>query len=123
MKLIPGWLKIRHAFVGMLCVFWFGIISFPALMLMLALEGELVWSPNEYREYRVWLIMEDDERGLGWATKRAASRTSDQVCLVNHVGFWLWKEDNKQVNTDYCECYSYYGGILNDYVGKCVLIE
>ena len=120
MKLIPGGLKVRHMFVGVLVAFWFVIISFPVLMLMLAMQGELVWNPIEHREYRVWLIMEDDQRGLGYATKHAISRTSAQVCLVNHVGFLFWQGDNDQVNTDYCECYSYNDGILDEYVGKCV---
>ena len=80
MKLLPDWLKIRHVFAGIFVVFWFCIISLPVFMLMLAMQGELVWSPNEHREYRVWLIMEDDQRGLGWATKLPFSQTLDQVC-------------------------------------------
>ena len=123
MKLLPDWLKIRHVFAGVFTVFWFGIISLPVFGLMLAMQGELVWSPNEYREYRVWLIMEDDERGLGWTTKGPFSRTADQVCSTNRVGFVFWRGDTEQVNTDYCECYSYDSGTLNEYVGKCDSLE
>ena len=102
-------------------VVWLAIISLPVLALLLAVRGELSWQPGDFRQYRVWVVMEEDERGLGWEVRRVASRSVRDTCLQTTVGFWLWQ--GQQSRSIFCECYSSYSSGDMDYLGSCDAIE
>tara|TARA_B100000427_G_scaffold116767_1_gene97040 strand:+ start:170 stop:547 length:378 start_codon:yes stop_codon:yes gene_type:complete len=111
MKLILGNLNLRRLGTILLSIFWLFIISTPAFVLMLAMKGELLLRLNEDHEYRVWLIMDKEEQGVGWSSKNKLVESFDDICIINKVGFLLWEGAADDVNTAYCECYP-----KNDYV-------
>ena len=60
---------------------WLAIISLPALGLLLAVRGELSWHPGDYGEYRVWVVTEENVRGLGWQARHVVSHGVQDTCL------------------------------------------
>ena len=102
---------------------WIAILSLPALALLLAVRGELSWHPGEHRAYRVWLVMEQEERGLGWEVRREASRSVERVCLQTTVGFLLWRGQAQQNGSSFCECYRQRPGSEMEYLKACAAIE
>ena len=100
---------------------WIVIISLPALGLLLAARGEISWQPSEHHGYRVWVIMEQEERGIGWEVRRTASYSVERVCLQTTVGFWLWRSQVHQQQTRYsfCECYMDLPDTEMEYLGTC----
>ena len=75
MKFARGHRWLRRFLWPLAAVVWIVIITLPALGLLLAVRSELSWQPGEHLAYRVWVIMEQEERGLGWEVRRAASRS------------------------------------------------
>ncbi len=114
---------LRGLLWALAMVVWIAILSLPALGLLLAVRGELRWQPGEHRAYRVWVVMEQEERGLGWETRRAVSRSMERVCLQTTVGFWLWREQGQQTGSSFCECYRQRPGAEMKYLGACAEIE
>lgn len=102
---------------------WIAILSLPALGMLLAVRGELSWQLGEHRAYRVWVVTEQKERGLGWEVRHAVSGGVEQVCLQTTVGFWLWRGQGKQNGSIYCECYWKRPGAQMEYLGECAAIE
>ena len=102
---------------------WIAVLSLPVLGLLLAVRGELSWQPGENRAYRLWLVMEKEERGLGWEVRRAVSRSMESVCLQTTVGFWLWRGQGQQTGSSFCECYRQRHGAEMEYLGACAEIE
>ena len=98
---------------------WIAILSLPALGLLLAVRGEISWQPGENHAYRVWVVMEQEERGVGWEVKRTASRSVEQVCLQTTVGFWLWRSQGQQTRSSFCECYRLRPDTEMEYLGTC----
>ena len=93
----------------------------PVLALLLAVRGELSWNLGDYRQHRVWVVMEEDERGLGWEVRRRVSRSNQDTCLQTTVGFWLWQgQPNSSI---FCECYRSHSSGDMDYLGSCAAIE
>lgn len=104
-------------------VVWLAILSLPAVGLLLAVRGELSWHQGEHRDYRVWLVSEKEERGLGWEFRRAVSRSADRVCLQTTVAYWLWRGKGEQTGSSFCECYKQRPDPEIDYLGACAAID
>lgn len=123
MKFVRGriWaLRLLWALAGAV---WIAILSLPALGMLLAVRGELSWQLGEHRAYRVWMLTEQKERGLGWEVRHAVSGGTEQVCLQTTVGFWLWRGQGKHNGSIYCECYWKRPDAQMEYLGECVAIE
>ena len=100
---------------------WLAIISLPALGLLLAVRGELSWHPGDYGEYRVWVVTEENVRGLGWQARHVVSHSVQDTCLQTTVGFWLWQ--GQQSRSTSCECYRIHSSVDMDYLGPCTANE
>ena len=123
MKFARGHRWLRRFLWPLAAVVWIVIITLPALGLLLAVRSEVSWQPGEHLAYRVWVIMEQEERGLGWEVRRAASRSVERVCMQTTVGFWLWRGQGQQNGSSFCECYRKRPGAEMEYLGACAAIE
>ena len=112
MRLFGVGTHFRRLAILAVFVIWVVIISLPVLGLLLAMNGELALTISEHNEYRVWLLMDDEERGIGWSSKNMFSDNLNNNCVINRVNFILWEGDSENVNTFYCECYSGNNGEL-----------
>ena len=112
-------LWLRNLLWTLVGAVWIVIISLPALGLLLASRGEISWQPGEYHGYRVWVIMEQEERGIGWEVRHTASRSVERVCLQTTVGFWLWRPQVQHTRYSFCECYRDHPDAEMEYLGTC----
>jgi hypothetical protein len=88
-------------------VFWFLLILSPCLLFTLATQGEISLSLGSAPEQvaRLWLVMEDDGRGLALSLPSVqSSADGNLVCVQTDVRYYLWQgqEDPSQ----YCACYT-----------------
>lgn len=91
---------------GLALVLWFLLILSPCMLFLLASRGELTLdlggAPGQTA--RVWLVMEADERGIGWSIPSVQTRADDLVlCVQTDVRYLLWQGQAEPVS--YCECY------------------
>jgi hypothetical protein len=91
-------------------VIWLPLILLPLLLMLLALNGELVvWHGNDMpdREAHPWfkatLIMEIDTRGLNITRSSLVSGADGLTCVQTDVSFVLWQGEGEPAN--YCDCY------------------
>ncbi len=107
--LMPRLRPLRLAGYALLALLWLVVMLAPCLAMALAARGELSWQRGPHTADRVWLVMERNQRGLGYSAERIVSdpRPADGlVCARTTVRFFLWSGSATGQNTEYCECYS-----------------
>lgn len=80
---------------------------------VLVLQGEV--RIGKRPNFRIWLVRESVNQGIGVSTTRKASAIpADAVgfCQETAVAFLLWRSAGDIQNTSYCECYTEQGGFL-----------
>jgi hypothetical protein len=89
---------------------WLILLLLPCVMIALISQGEIAIQLGNVpgQSFRVWLIQEATERGLGIA-RPSVYTTGDNsnVCLQTDTSFLLWM--GKGGSTSYCECYTHNG--------------
>jgi hypothetical protein len=98
-------------------VLWFGFILLPIFLLALAIKHEITISQGclPAQQIRVWLVMERDQRGIGFSRTSTSSysaaasaendtTSADGVCLQTNVRYILWQ--GQGTASTYCACYS-----------------
>jgi hypothetical protein len=91
---------------GIALVLWFLLILSPCILFMLASRGELTLTLGSApgQTARVWLVMEADERGLGYSWPTVHARDDGRaLCVQTDVSFALWQGQAEPIS--YCECY------------------
>jgi hypothetical protein len=75
---------------------------------VLAARGEVVLSLDPVREYRIWLVREGPEQGLGYSSMKriSGSRAEGTLCYETRVKFLLWKSSSIERQASYCDCYN-----------------
>lgn len=113
----PPWRRriIIFAVVVILMV----VMSLPALALLLAVREEMSWRSGNHGIDRVWLVMERNERGVGWSSSRVEGEEHETVCIMTRVRFWLWRGSTPDLGTTYCECYRKNRNLSLEYLRAC----
>ena len=86
----------------------------------LVLQGEV--RIGKRSNFRIWLVRESFNQGIGVSTTRKASAAptdADGFCQETAVRFFLWRSAGDIQNATYCECYAEQGGFL----GVCPLSD
>jgi hypothetical protein len=95
----------RRVGCGILLVLWFTFVLSPCIIVSLAQQGEITIQQGELpgQQFRVWLVMEIDQRGLGISTT-APYEVNGAQCVQTDVQFALWQGEGTPIS--YCECYT-----------------
>jgi hypothetical protein len=88
-----------------LLVLWFSFVLSPCVLITLAQQGEITFSQGELpgQQFRAWLIMEIDQRGMG-ISSTSQHEISGEQCVQTNVNFVLWEGEAEP--TSYCECFT-----------------
>ena len=85
---------------------------------VLTLQGEVRIGNNQSNNFRIWLVRESSNQGIGVSRTRVAPSTPTDTtgfCQETAVQFFLWRSAGDIQNTTYCECYTAQG----DFLGAC----
>lgn len=97
------------AAVGCLTGIAIGIISAAMIAVIgqLVLRGELSVESGDWNKARVWLILEDENRGLGIsiAQRLMSDAEKSEACVETRHGFLLWRRDGTARSGKSLECY------------------
>lgn len=88
---------------------WFFLLLTPCFLIRLATEGELRLRLGDApdQEARVWLVMEADQRGVGYSMPSVyAGEDTASVCVQTDVRYLLWVGTEAGKPVTYCECHS-----------------
>jgi hypothetical protein len=98
---------LRRAGCTLAVVLWFMVLLTPCFCIVLATQGEIAVRLGDIpgQSFRVWLVNESRQRGLGIARPAIVAGESDgQRCLQTDVNFVLWTGTAE--GSTYCECYT-----------------
>lgn len=98
---------LRRFGCGILIVIWIGVLLLPCAFVTLLVEKEITLSRSDIPgdEYRLFLLEEPDQRGIGFSRTKTYSgdRGGDTVCLLTDVDYLLWEGSGE--GSVYCNCY------------------
>ena len=107
----PRFRTVRRAGCLVLLVFWFALLLSPCFAIVLATQGQITISQGDLpeQEIRIWLIMEDEQRGIGFSSTAAhplpeALGDHSGTCVQTDVHYVLWQGDGQA--TTYCSCWA-----------------
>ena len=89
-------------------VIWILLLIFPCFAVVLIAQGEIAVQLGNIpgQSFRVWLIQDAKERGLGIARPSVhSSAEGANVCLQTDTSFILWMGSGPP--SSYCECYTH----------------
>lgn len=97
---------LRRLGCGVLLVLWFIVLLAPCGLLMMAVNGEIALSQGELpgQQFRMWLIMEADERGVGISSTSTQVTDETHICVQTDGRFVLWQGSADPIH--YCECFT-----------------
>lgn len=96
---------VRRVGCGILLVIWFLLLLTPCFLFVLATQQEIRLSLGSApgQEFRIWLIMEAETRGVGISSGRVDSGDDFAVCVETTINYVLWA--GREDGNVYCECY------------------
>ncbi len=102
--------RLRRLGCGIGLGVWLILLLFPCVAIVLIAQGEIAIQLGDVpgQSFRVWLIQDATERGLGVARPSIHTDTKANTCLQTDTSFLLWM--GKGESTSYCECYAHEGG-------------
>jgi ABC-type Fe3+ transport system permease subunit len=97
---------LRRVGCAMLLVIWLLALLLPCFLIVLATQQEIIIAQGELpgQEFRVRLIMDIDQRGIGLWTTRTVDGAAGDICLITTVGYILWEGEGEPA--EYCVCYT-----------------
>ncbi len=101
---------LRRVGCGIGVVVWIILLVLPCLAIALISQGEIAIQLGNVpgQSFRVWLIQDATERGIGIARPSVHTNADSSICLQTDTSFLLWL--GKGQATSYCECYAHNGG-------------
>lgn len=89
---------------GLILIIWFLILLTPCFFLVLASQQEIRISQGELpgQEIRVWLVMDEKQRGLG-ISSTFTQEIDGAICLQTSVSYVLWQGSGEA--SQYCDCF------------------
>lgn len=90
---------------GLGLVIWALLIFTPTIAIAIAFRGEvsITTGPAPEQRFRVWLIMEPRQRGLGISNGTSYHGSDGLICVQTNTSFVLW--DGAGEPSSYCDCY------------------
>lgn len=118
-KMTPFKLLRRMGCGAMLAV-WFALMLSPCVIVTVLVEGEFVvkLSDKPNHNLRMFNVDTDDRRGFGFSYGEVERETDEELCVITHVRYIMWRGENSPV--DYCQCYARSGDV---WLGGPVLDE
>ena len=115
--------RLRRIGCGIGFVIWVILLLFPCFAIALIAQGEIAVQLGDVpgQSFRVWLIQDASERGLGIARPSVHTDANSNVCLQTDTSFLLWM--GKGESTSYCECYTHDSDnwkSVNSAQGSCI---
>lgn len=103
-RLTTGERVFRWSVVIGLLLFLLGF----GLVVFLFLNGEITWQRSPTSSDQLYVIMERRQRGIGWIhTGAAPALAADgEVCTRTAVRYFMWLNNEDDLNATYCECYT-----------------
>ncbi len=97
--------RIRRIGCWIGLVLWLLLLLFPCAAILLISQGEVSIQLGDLpgQSFRVWLIQDAKDRGIGIANPLVSSRADETTCLQTTTNFLLWM--GKGEPSSYCECY------------------
>lgn len=88
-----------------LVIAWFLLMLLPCFCIALAINQEIVIPTGSVpgQHIRIWLIMEEDGRGVGISSASLVNSSENAVCVQTQTRFVLWAGRAEPVQS--CECY------------------
>lgn len=101
--------RLRRLGCGIGLVIWIILLLLPCVAIALIAQGEIAVQLGDVpgQSFRVWLIQDATERGLGIARPSVHIDENANTCLQTDTSFLLWM--GKGESTSYCECYAHEG--------------
>lgn len=101
--------RLRRLGCGIGLIIWIILLLFPCVAIVLIAQGEIAIQLGNIpgQNFRVWLIQDATERGLGIASPSVHTDEDANVCLQTETNFLLWM--GKGESTSYCECFAHDG--------------
>ncbi len=98
--------RLRRVGCGVLVALWFLVLLTPCAGFILLVQHEVVWTHSDLPDdtFRVWLIQQIDQRGLGFASARRVDLPNQTACTITDVRFVLWQ--GQGAPNHYCACYT-----------------
>ena len=78
----------------------------PCFFITLATQGEIVIGLGSVpgQEMRIWLVMDADQRGIGYSTPSVIAQSDQAVCVQTNVSYALWEGEADAAV--FCDCYA-----------------
>ena len=82
-------------------------VAVMALVGQLMLRGDISVERGDWHKARVWLILEDENRGLGISISLRVTSDAEksEVCVETRYGFLLWRSNGTARSGKSLECY------------------
>lgn len=106
---------LRYVVYVLLFLLWLTVMLTPCFAITLASQGEIEWKRGEGNLDRVWLIQEQNQRGLGYYSERVVSDEragGGPMCVRSNAAFLLWEGATDDLNAEFCACYAADGTAL-----------
>ncbi|MBI1280037.1 MAG: hypothetical protein GC179_18055 [Anaerolineaceae bacterium] len=99
--------RLRRISCGIGLVIWIIMLLFPCIAIALVAQGEIAIQLGDVpgQSFRVWLIQDATERGLGIARPSLHTDENSNTCLQTDTSFLMWM--GKGDTTSFCECYAH----------------
>jgi hypothetical protein len=96
-------MNLKRVGYFLVILIWLLLITVPFVSIVLAARGELMVGGESGSGFRLFLLQEGEQQGLGIQWRRN-SRTQDD-CLITSVYYALWEGSNRDINTTFCQCF------------------
>lgn len=98
--------RLRRIGCSIGLVFWTILLLLPCVAIALISQGEIAIQLGNVpgQTFRIWLIQDATERGIGIAYPRVHTDASANTCLQTDTNFLLWM--GKGESSTFCECYA-----------------
>ncbi|MCA0453111.1 MAG: hypothetical protein LCI00_03965 [Chloroflexi bacterium] len=85
---------------------WLVLLLLPCIAIVLISQGEIAIQTGDLpgQSFRLWLIQDSKERGIGIANPSVSSSVDGTTCLQTTTSFLLWMGSGEP--SSYCECYT-----------------
>lgn len=92
---------VRRFIYLLIAVAWLGVMSLPALAVILAVQGQIQLGDDARHHLRLFALQEPEVRGIGIEWTRPLRRQPN--CSRTTVSYLLWQGEGE--NVAFCQCY------------------
>jgi hypothetical protein len=98
--------RLRRIACGIGSVIWIILLLLPCIAIVLIAQNEIAIQVGDVpgQSFRVWLIQDATERGIGIARPSIHSDQNSNTCLQTDTSFIMWM--GKGDAASFCECYA-----------------